>query len=114
MLGQLYLRKVPPDTPAALAALGKAIQLQPSNLRVCAELAQLRDQAGQGAQAVTEIERCTEPLLGADGGLGPSDGWAQKALFLRLDLQLKNNKFDPAMQTYKGVQARYPLSLIHI
>ena len=108
MLGQLYLRKVPPDTPAALAALGKALQLQPNNLRVCAELAQLRDQAGQGAQAVTEIERCTEPLLGADGGLGPSDGWAQKALFLRLDLQLKNNKFDPAMQTYKGVQARYP------
>ena len=108
MLGLLYLRKVPPDTPAAVAALTKALQLQPSNLRVCVELAQLRDQAGQGAEALTVIERCTEPLLGADGGLGPVDGSAQKALLLRLDLQLKNNKFEPAMQTWKGVQARYP------
>lgn len=108
MLGQLYLRKVPPDTPAALTALGKALALAPGNLRVCAELSQLRDQAGQGAQAVAEIERCTEPLLGPDGHLGSVDGWAQKALLLRLDLQLKNNKFEPAMATWKGVQARYP------
>jgi len=108
MLGLLYLRKVPPDTPAELAALSKALQLQPGNLKVCVELAELRDQAGRGPEALAAIERCTEPLLGADGGLGPVDGTAQKALFLRLDLQIKNNKFDPAMQTWKGVQARYP------
>ncbi len=107
-LGQLYLRKVPPDTPAALAALSKALTLQPTNLKVCVDLAELRDQAGQGAQALSDIERCTEPLLGADGGLGPVDGSAQKAVLLRLDLQLKNNKFEPAMQTWRGVQARYP------
>lgn len=107
-LGLLYLRKVPPDTPAAVAALTKALQLQPTNLKVCVELAQLRDQAGQGAQALADIERCTEPLLGTDGGLGPVDGTAQKAVLLRLDLQLKNNKFEPAMQTWRGVQARYP------
>ncbi len=107
-LGQLYLRKVPPDTPAAVAALSKALLLQPNNLKVCQDLAELRDQAGQAAQALADIERCTEPLLGADGGLGPVDGTAQKAVLLRLDLQLKNNKFEPAMQTWKGVQARYP------
>ena len=107
-LGLLYLRKVPPDSPAAVAALTKALQLQPNNLKVCVALAELRDQAGQGAQALTDIERCTEPLLGADGGLGPVDGTAQKAVLLRLDLQLKNNKFEPAMQTWRGVQARYP------
>ena len=45
-LGLLYLRKVPPDSPAAVAALTKALQLQPNNLKVCVALAELRDQAG--------------------------------------------------------------------
>lgn len=105
-LGQLYLRKLPPDSSAALAALTKAQRLQPQDLRICVELSKLRDQqAGQAAQALADIERCTERLLGTDGGL---DGLAQKAVLLRLDLQIKNGKFDAAMATWKGLKERYP------
>lgn len=107
-LSQLYLRKLPPDTTAALGALSKARQLLPGDLPICVEVAALRNQIGQTAQALADIEGCSDRLLGADGGLGPVDGTAQRAVLLRLDLQIKNGKFDAAMQTWNGVRARYP------
>lgn len=108
-LGRLLLRRQPPDYAAAQAVLARAAAAQPRSLRICIDYATGLQQAQQQARALTEIARCTAPLLTTAGEVGVSavpwlDGpeEPQRALIVRSELEVKAGKFDEAMTTLRA------------
>jgi tetratricopeptide (TPR) repeat protein len=108
-LGQLQQRKQPPDLAAAQTALEKATGARPESLVYCAELARILAKAQKDAQALTEISRCTTPLLvspDTQPGEGAGLTELQQALLLRGDIELRLGRVDEAVTTLRGAIGR--------